>query len=63
MAELCSQTDSKIVYLNVGGKKYATTKQTLIGDSPKPNYFTLMLNGTVPAEKDNKGNYFIDRDG
>ncbi|KAL4237686.1 BTB/POZ domain-containing protein kctd3 [Mactra antiquata] len=49
-----------IIQLNVGGKRYATSKETLlwIPDS----FFTSLLSGRISSLKDDKGAIFIDRD-
>lgn len=53
--------DVRIVRLNIGGYKYATTRATLL---TIPNsYFAALLDERVPTAKDEKGAYFIDRDG
>ena len=57
--------NKEIVYLNVGGTKFATSKQTLI--SVENTFFTALLshdeNGDlIPALKDYEGYFFIDRD-
>lgn len=57
-----NQADS-IVYLNVGGQKFCTSKQTLI--SVENTFFTSLLsheNDVVSALKDHKDRFFIDRD-
>eukprot|EP01133_Synstelium_polycarpum_P004353 gene4353-5083_t len=50
-----------IVRLNVGGVKYMTTKDTLL--SRGENFFSSLLNGSIPAIRDEKGYLFIDRNG
>ena len=51
-----------IVNLNVGGKIYTTTMETLTQDLNSK--FTAMLKDrSVPVCKDSEGNFFIDRDG
>lgn len=55
--------NKEIVYLNVGGQKFATSKQTLI--SVENTYFTSLLsheNGLISALKDRDDCFFIDRD-
>lgn len=56
--------NKEIVYLNVGGTKFATSKQTLI--SVENTFFTSLLshdlNPLIPALKDHEGYFFIDRD-
>lgn len=51
----------RIIGLNVGGRIFETTLQTLssFGD----NYFTRLFFGRIPSTIDRNGNYFIDRDG
>uniref|UniRef100_A0A803SN93 Potassium channel tetramerisation-type BTB domain-containing protein n=1 Tax=Anolis carolinensis TaxID=28377 RepID=A0A803SN93_ANOCA len=50
-----------LVTLNVGGKLYSTTLETLtrFPDS----MLGAMFRGPQPALTDSRGNYFIDRDG
>ncbi|XP_018328382.1 BTB/POZ domain-containing protein KCTD3 isoform X2 [Agrilus planipennis] len=49
-----------ILHLNVGGKRFSTSRQTLtwIPDT----FFTALLNGRIPTLRDEKGAIFIDRD-
>ncbi|XP_076259871.1 BTB/POZ domain-containing protein KCTD3 [Rhynchophorus ferrugineus] len=49
-----------ILHLNVGGKRFSTSKQTLtlIPDT----FFTALLNGRISSLRDEKGYIFIDRD-
>jgi len=54
--ENVAKSPSKIT-LNVGGKKFATAKSTLLNH--KGSYFEVMLSG--PWEPDKDGEYFIDR--
>lgn len=56
-----SSPDVRIVRLNIGGYKYATTRATLL--SVPSSYFEALLEERVPTPKDEKGAYFIDRDG
>eukprot|EP01130_Rhizamoeba_saxonica_P005588 TRINITY_DN2229_c0_g1_i4.p1 TRINITY_DN2229_c0_g1~~TRINITY_DN2229_c0_g1_i4.p1 ORF type:complete len:308 (-),score=59.17 TRINITY_DN2229_c0_g1_i4:38-961(-) len=52
---------SRAVKLNIGGKKYTTTMQTLMNH---PNsMFSVMFSGRHSLQPDDKGYYFIDRDG
>jgi len=53
--------DEEIVYLNIGGKKYVTTKTTLL--SKGQNFFTPLITGNIKSHKDKDGAYFIDRNG
>ncbi|KAH3845079.1 BTB/POZ domain-containing protein KCTD3-like isoform X2 [Dreissena polymorpha] len=50
----------EIIHLNVGGKRFSTSKQTLtwIPES----FFTSLLSGRISSLKDDKGAIFIDRD-
>jgi hypothetical protein len=55
--------DSTIVRLNVGGKLFHTTKETLLGvDSAKQNFFHGLLNGSIGQTRDDSGALFVDRD-
>lgn len=56
-----NQKTSEIVKLNIGGYQYETTFSTLtcIPDT----YFSLLLSGRFPFQKDERGAFFIDRDG
>ncbi|XP_055322322.1 SH3KBP1-binding protein 1 [Sitodiplosis mosellana] len=49
-----------IVHLNVGGKKFSTSRQTLtcIPDT----FFTALLSGRISSLRDDSGAIFIDRD-
>jgi len=49
-----------IIHLNVGGKRFSTSRRTLtwIPDS----FFSCMLSGRIASLKDETGAYFIDRD-
>ncbi|XP_030855856.1 uncharacterized protein DDB_G0287347 [Strongylocentrotus purpuratus] len=54
------QSDNHIG-LNVGGKIYLTTRDTL---TRYPNsFFAIMLDSEIPSDRDTQGNYLIDRDG
>lgn len=59
--ELVNFNKQRIIGLNVGGRIFETTLQTLssFGD----NYFTRLFFGRIPSTIDKNGNYFIDRDG
>jgi len=54
-----------IVRLNIGGKRFYTTASTLLSQSPDPerNFFSGLLSGQFRAPLDEKGFYFIDRNG
>jgi hypothetical protein len=49
-----------IIYLNVGGTKFMTTKQTLT--SQGENFFSSMFSGKFPIIQESDGTIFIDRD-
>ena len=53
---------NNIIYLNIGGYKYTTTKHTLIKEG-ETNFFSGLLSGSFPVTKDKDGYYFIDRNG
>jgi len=54
-------TNDELVYLNIGGYKYTTDRETLCKSS---NYFSGMLNGRFQAfKKDKDGYIFINRPG
>jgi hypothetical protein len=50
-----------IVRLNIGGTKFQTTSSTLLNCGS--SYFSSMLSGNFTAMIDDKGYFFIDRDG
>mmetsp|Transcript_1193 Transcript_1193/g.1718 ORF Transcript_1193/g.1718 Transcript_1193/m.1718 type:complete len:195 (+) Transcript_1193:256-840(+) len=50
----------KIIELNVGGKKYSTTLETL---TKGENMLTSMFSGRLRVLQDGTGAYFVDRDG
>jgi len=52
--------ESEIVNLNVGGKRFSSSRSTLtwIADS----FFTSLLSGRIASMKDETGAFFIDRD-
>jgi len=52
---------SSIIKLNIGGIKYITTKGTLVNGNI--GFFVSLLSGDFAAPVDEKGYYFIDRDG
>lgn len=51
---------SEIIYLNVGGQRFCTSKQTLtsIGET----FFTSLLSGRISSMRDATGAIFVDRD-
>ena len=53
--------DSKILYLDIGGRKFSTSLGTLL--KYPTSMLGLMFSGRVPSTKDKDGNYFIDADG
>jgi len=52
---------SEIITLNVGGKEYQTTKETLCKDPE--SMLSVMFSGSHSLLKDSQNRYFIDRDG
>ncbi|KAF5303642.1 hypothetical protein FQA39_LY09889 [Lamprigera yunnana] len=60
MATFNTSHSGDILHLNVGGKRFSTSLQTLtwIPDT----FFTALLNGRIPTLRDEKGAVFIDRD-
>eukprot|EP01119_Soliformovum_irregulare_P020417 TRINITY_DN6602_c0_g3_i1.p1 TRINITY_DN6602_c0_g3~~TRINITY_DN6602_c0_g3_i1.p1 ORF type:complete len:294 (-),score=39.98 TRINITY_DN6602_c0_g3_i1:102-929(-) len=54
---------SEIVRLNIGGKRFYTTRSTLLSHNPEENFFSALLSGRFEVPKDEKGFYFIDRNG
>mgnify|MGYP002714294494 CR=1 FL=1 len=50
----------EIINLNVGGKRFTTSKSTLC--SVSDTFFTAMLMGGIPTSRDDSGAIFIDRD-
>jgi hypothetical protein len=50
-----------LIKLNIGGRLYTTTKQTLL--SKGENFFSPLLSGDIPSVKDDNGAYFVDRNG
>ena len=55
------KTKTDIVKLNVGGKKFATSKTTLT--MYENSMLSSMFSGQYELAKDDEGNVFIDRDG
>lgn len=58
LCEMESKND--IVQLNVGGRRYTTSKQTLTWISE--SFFVSLLSGRIPSMRDEVGAIFIDRD-
>lgn len=56
-----SRGGSRVVRLDVGGKRYVTTEATLL--SHGDNYFTGLLSGKYSADVDDDGWLLIDRNG
>lgn len=54
------QVTGDILHLNVGGKRFSTSRQTLL--SIPDTFFTALLSGRIASLKDEKGCIFIDRD-
>uniref|UniRef100_A0A7S1GBW9 BTB domain-containing protein n=1 Tax=Bicosoecida sp. CB-2014 TaxID=1486930 RepID=A0A7S1GBW9_9STRA len=59
MVDLFSDT-SGIVHLNVGGARYATSRETLCRD--RDSMLSILVNGELGSRRDTTGAYFIDRD-
>ena len=59
MANVNKKISTSIIHLNVGGKLFATTRETLQG----AGFFTPWLEGRFEMACDEDGNVFIDRDG
>uniref|UniRef100_A0A3Q0KUL7 BTB domain-containing protein n=2 Tax=Schistosoma mansoni TaxID=6183 RepID=A0A3Q0KUL7_SCHMA len=49
-----------IVNLNVGGRKFSTSRNTLLWN--KNSFFSILLDGALPTLRDESGAIFIDRD-
>eukprot|EP00057_Strongylocentrotus_purpuratus_P018034 XP_011672508.1 PREDICTED: BTB/POZ domain-containing protein KCTD6-like [Strongylocentrotus purpuratus] len=56
-----SEEFGDLVGLNVGGIIYQTSSSTLLKNNE--SFFTNMLKEPIQPTKDDKGNFFIDRDG
>jgi len=56
-----SSSFPKILTLNVGGRKYSTSLSTLT--KFPDSMLAAMFSGRIPSNMDEKGRYFIDRDG
>ncbi|KAG8448767.1 hypothetical protein GDO86_015723 [Hymenochirus boettgeri] len=50
----------EVIHLNVGGKRFSTSRQTLTWASE--SFFSSLLSGRIPTLKDETGAIFIDRD-
>nr|GFA17120.1 FH protein interacting protein FIP2 isoform X1 [Tanacetum cinerariifolium] len=62
MAMYNSDESSSIVRLNIGGKKFCTTVDTLTQREPD-SLLAAMFSGCHPVCKDSEGSVFLDRDG
>lgn len=51
---------SDIIHLNVGGRKFSTSRNTLLWSGN--SFFSILLSGRLPSFKDEQGSFFIDRD-
>jgi hypothetical protein len=66
VAEKTPSRNNKIVELNVGGKTFMTSRETLLSHGKSP-YFTRLLeaggddNAVAGAQRDSEGRLFIDR--
>eukprot|EP01112_Ceratiomyxa_fruticulosa_P005529 TRINITY_DN16197_c0_g1_i1.p1 TRINITY_DN16197_c0_g1~~TRINITY_DN16197_c0_g1_i1.p1 ORF type:complete len:109 (-),score=19.41 TRINITY_DN16197_c0_g1_i1:37-363(-) len=49
------------IQLNIGGKKFSTTLDTLT--RYKGSFFSVMFEGNIPLKPCKDGSFFIDRDG
>jgi len=58
-----SPPGSSIVKLNVGGRKFMTTLNTLSCNGTQENFLTALVSGKWRADRDSKGYYFVDRNG
>ena len=54
-------TMNDLIHLNVGGKRYTTTRATLM--RYPESMLGAMFSGELPTSVDEHGCYFIDRDG
>lgn len=55
-----SNLTTRIISLNVGGKKFTTSLNTLL--SVKDSFFSALVSDRISSTKDDSGAYFIDRD-
>ena len=60
-ANMKEHIPSQIIRLNIGGKLFQTTKETLL--SHGENFFSSLISGVIPSTKDETGAYFVDRNG
>jgi hypothetical protein len=60
------RSSSPIVHLNVGGTRFTTSRQTLLGGGNPhggtDTFFTSLLSGRISSQRDENGAIFIDRD-
>ncbi|CAH8287543.1 unnamed protein product, partial [Schistosoma turkestanicum] len=59
-ANLSMNKRCDIVNLNVGGRKFSTSRNTLLWN--KNSFFSILLDGALPTMRDESGAIFIDRD-
>jgi len=55
-----SRSATEIIHLNVGGRRFSTSRQTLT--QVQDTFFTGLLSGRIQTTKDETGAIFIDRD-
>ena len=55
-----TRSSTKIIHLNVGGRRFSTSRQTLT--QVQDTFFTGLLSGRIQTLKDEQGAIFIDRD-
>ena len=58
---MASRPESTIVRLSVGGVPFVSSRSTLTRYSD--SFFAKLLDGALPTERDESGEFFIDRDG
>jgi hypothetical protein len=54
--------ETKVVKLNIGGKRFVTTAETLTQRS-QTGFFALLLAGRIPSTKVDDDHWFVDRNG
>jgi len=59
-SSLSSRSNTEIIHLNVGGRLFSTSRQTLT--QVQDTFFTGLLSGRIQTLKDEQGAIFIDRD-
>eukprot|EP00092_Neocalanus_flemingeri_P020181 GFUD01021852.1.p1 GENE.GFUD01021852.1~~GFUD01021852.1.p1 ORF type:complete len:711 (-),score=193.62 GFUD01021852.1:199-2331(-) len=55
-----TRSSTEIIHLNVGGRRFSTSRQTLT--QVQDTFFTGLLSGRIQTLKDEQGAIFIDRD-